>query len=164
MKGSFLIFRIFLMLGIMLVSAQSFAQEASQDGEEVYNEQIHDGGEGMPCDDPLTVGEANRSPEEQACWSAYARGVEDEIRSQHESNEQWIRDFDARMRESERRSEVAPQQSRTDIGTPPRRESRANRYGGRDNETRDQSYCRYLNTLREGPNKRDLLVHHNCLR
>ena len=165
MRGSFVILRTFLILGLMLISAGSFAQEATDDGEETYNPQIHDGGEGMPCDDPRTVGEANRSQEEEACWMAYGRAVEDDIRRQHEDSERFIREHDDSMRRAQQRPfVVAPRESRTDIGTAPRREHRNNRYGGRENETRDQTYCRYLNSLSDSSQKRDLLVHHNCLR
>ena len=60
--------------------------------------------------------------------------------------------------------EEAPQSTRrVDIGTPPPRRERINPYGGRENETREQTYCRYLNSLRNTPEKRSLLIHHKCL-
>ncbi len=109
MKAKFLILRTFLILGLILFSVQSFAQQSNESNEsdeyveESYDEQTQDGGEGMACDDPSTVGEANRSAEENACWDRYARGIEDGIRRQREESEEWIRRHDESMRRSERR-------------------------------------------------------------
>jgi hypothetical protein len=106
MKNSFFTLRGFLILGLMLLSAESFAQRqpSYQDYEEgAYDEQTQDGGEGMPCDDPRTIGEANRSAAENACWENYGRAVEDEIRMQREAMEEAIRRNNEFMRRSEER-------------------------------------------------------------
>ena len=102
MKSSLLVVRTFFILSLMLISAASFAQEApeyDEYGDEIENSQEPDA-EG-PCDDPRTIGEANRSPEEKACWRRYGQAVEAEIRRQTEEGEEWVRDFDRRMRQSD---------------------------------------------------------------
>ena len=106
MKNSFFTLRGFLILGLMLLSAESFAQRQPtyQDyEEEAYDAQTQDGGEGMPCDDPRTIGEANRSAAENACWENYARGIEDGIRRRREETEEFIRRHDESMRRSAER-------------------------------------------------------------
>lgn len=106
MKSSLLVFRTFFILSLLLISAASFAQEApdfDEYGEEAEDSQYEEADAEGPCDDPSTIGEKNRSPEEQACWRRYGQAVEAEIRRQREEGEEWVRDFDRRMRESDRR-------------------------------------------------------------
>jgi hypothetical protein len=114
MKDSFFTLRGFLILSLMLLSAESFAQrlrratpqerqamiEEGVDG--AYDENTQDGGLGMPCDDPRTIGEANRSPEENACWESYARGFEEADRRRSEETQEAIRRHNESMRRSER--------------------------------------------------------------
>lgn len=90
--------------------------------------------------------------------STYAQ-VQDDSSDTEESQE-----YEASEDGTEIEEEEAPGQARrVEIGNPPPRRERINPYGGRENETRAQTYCRYLNTLQNSPQKRGLLVHHNCL-
>ena len=121
MSNGSIFFRTVLVLGFVFISTESFAQRTIDPDEEdsldqAYDPRIHDGGAGMACDDPSTVGEANRSPEEQACWDRYSREVEDGIRRQTEDNEERIREFDEMMRESVEADRRGPQLGRRGRG------------------------------------------------